>query len=190
MIRRAHSGFFPGRRDTLSQARQLDGILPSPEALAGRQRRIGPAFLVRSRHAAILVLERARVRSALAHLGAVQGDEIKDPLAPALTRSDDERTPEQQTYLAILRKAWPEAWELERLAREFIRSFHDQDASTIGTWIQEAEMTSLRRCARGLFSDMRGNPGGHRTSLAQRPDRGTHQPSEDHQATDVRPSGL
>jgi transposase len=72
-----------------------------------------------------------------------------------LTLSDDKRSPEQQRYVAALQEVWPQARELERVAREFIDFFQKKDASTIGLWIQAAERTPLRRFALGLFSDLR-----------------------------------
>ena len=63
--------------------------------------------------------------------------------------------PGAERYLEALTEVWPEVRELERHAREFIRFFREKDASTIGTWIREAEQTPLRRFALGLFSDLR-----------------------------------
>lgn len=83
------------------------------------------------------------------------------PLAAArqsawlLILSDEERSPEQRRYVAALQDGWPQAREMERLAREFVGFFREKDASTIGRWIIAAEKTPLRAFARGLFSDLR-----------------------------------
>ena len=90
-----------------------------------------------------------------------------------LTLSDEERSPEQRRYVAALQEAWPQARELERVAREFVSLFRQKDASTIGLWMQAAEKTPLRQFARGLFSDLRAIRAAIELPGATVPPRGT-----------------
>lgn len=72
-----------------------------------------------------------------------------------LAAREEERTPGQQRYIARLKEGWPEAAELERLGREFLRLFRERDPRSLGAWIVAAERTALRGFARGLHSDLR-----------------------------------
>lgn len=162
VIRWLQHGSFPERRDASPRVRQLDPFLPHLQE-RWREGAINAALLYREIRALGYPGTYWQVRD------LVQRWRTSEPLpgrrsrrtasprqsAWMLTLSDEERTPEQRRYLEALAGVWPQVRELERVAREFIGLFRDQDASTIGTWITAAEKTPLRNFARGLFSDLR-----------------------------------
>ena len=158
-----HQGSFPERKQSAPRSKGIDRYV-SYVAQRWKQGVHNAALLFRE------VQGQGFTGSYTAVRDLVQGWRAAEPRAPAgdatptsirrspwlLTLSDEERTPEQKRYMDALAEVWPEARAMERLAREFIRFFREKDASTIGTWIREAERTPLRRFALGLFSDMRG----------------------------------
>ena len=157
-----HHGCFPERKQSARRSKGIDRYRSDLEQ-RWKQGVHNAALLFRE------VQSQGFTGSYTAVRDLVQGWRAAEPRPPAgdavptsvrqsawlLKLSDEERTPEQKRYLAALAEVWPEVRELERLAREFIRFFREKDASTIGTWIREAERTPLRRFALGLFSDLR-----------------------------------
>lgn len=71
-----------------------------------------------------------------------------------LRLEDADRTEAERACIDGLKRAWPEAAALERLAREFTALFRSHDGAVLETWLAAAEKTALRNFARSLRSDL------------------------------------